>query len=225
MNQSPELDELFTALAKAQSEMDAATLDSANPFFKSKYASFNELVRVSRPSLTKHGLSVLQQIIPDESGNHLLVTKLCHASGQWVQSGMKINPIKQDVQAIGSYITYLKRYSYAALVGVVIDDESDDDGNAAVTSHKQQETVPLEKSSPPKQYINYEQKLREEQKNNPITQQQLEEINHELEGYHDIKKMVLSALTLPDLAFIPAPKYRSTIDRIREIKRARESVQ
>ena len=115
-DQTSQLNELFAALSKAQNEMDAAGLDAKNPFFKSKYATHAELVRASRPALTKHGLSVIQQVTVQEEF-HVLLTKLCHASGQWVQSRMKINPPKQDVQSLGSYITYLKRYCYAAIEG------------------------------------------------------------------------------------------------------------
>lgn len=125
------LNELFAALAKAQSSMPIASKDSDNPFFKSKYADFAEVIRVSRPSLAANGLTVLQRVITLQDGSQALHTVLGHSSGQYIDSLMRINPPKNDVQAIGSYITYLKRYSYAALVGVCSGDE-DDDGEAAM---------------------------------------------------------------------------------------------
>lgn len=122
--------ELFAALAKSQAEMHTAGPNSTNPFFKSKYADFGEIVKVSRPALTKNGLCVIQRVINSENGMELCTT-LGHSSGQYIESVIKINPLKTDVQSLGSYITYLKRYAYTAIVGVVVSDE-DDDGEASM---------------------------------------------------------------------------------------------
>ncbi len=122
--------ELFAALAKSQAEMNTAEPTSTNPFFKSKYADFSEIVKVSRPALTKNGLCVIQRVINNETGMELCTT-LGHSSGQYIESIIKINPLKTDVQSLGSYITYLKRYAYTAIVGVVVSDE-DDDGEASM---------------------------------------------------------------------------------------------
>lgn len=129
-HRSEQLNELFSALSKAQDEMKVAAKDSSNPFFKSKYANLQAIIEAARPALCKNGLAVTQQIISHEQGDYL-VTILGHSSGQWISSKMRIAPLKSDVQSLGSYITYLRRYSYATLVGVY--DGNDDDGNDAVT--------------------------------------------------------------------------------------------
>lgn len=126
---SSELNELFSALALAQQEMKVATKDSSNPFFKSKYANLQAIVESARPALCKNGLSVLQYVNQGEDGLDYLCTVLGHKSGQYITSRMKIAPAKQDVQSLGSYITYLRRYAYAAITGVY--DGEDDDGNSA----------------------------------------------------------------------------------------------
>lgn len=141
-NRSESLNELFGALAKAQAEMQVAELSSANPFFKSKYADFTTIVKASRPALTKNGLCVIQQILPNDAFG-VLHTILGHSSGQYIESQVDIKPIKADVQSLGSYITYLKRYSYTALVGITTGDE-DDDGEAAMS----RESKPQAKSQP-----------------------------------------------------------------------------
>ena len=123
------LNELFSALSKAQAQMHAALKTSDNPFFKSKYADFGEIVAASRPALSANGLSVIQRIICIDDGNEVLHSVLGHSSGQYIDSIMRIKPQKSDVQSLGSYITYLKRYAYAALVGVATED---DDGEGAV---------------------------------------------------------------------------------------------
>lgn len=134
-HRSEELKDLFTALAKAQAEMETAELSSSNPFFKTRYADLAAIVKASRPALTKHGLSIIQQIISHEDGQTMLHTMLCHTSGQWVESRVRIVPPKNDVQSIGSYITYLRRYSIAAICGIVSSD--DDDGEMAVAHNRQ----------------------------------------------------------------------------------------
>lgn len=140
---SSDTKELFTALAKAQAEMEAASLNAQNPFFKNRYADLAQIVKTSRPALTKHGLSVLQPIISHDDGNTYLITMLAHASGQYIESRLRINPPKSDVQTLGSYITYLRRYSYAALVGIVTSDE-DDDGETAVSLQRENSAVKVE---------------------------------------------------------------------------------
>src|SRR6185312_13884873 len=113
-NRSADIKELSTALAKAQGEMKAASLNCENPYFKSSYADLSEIVKVSRPALSKNGLSVIQQILPNEEGHNVLHCILTHSSGQWIESRMRILPAKPDIQSFASHVSYLRRYSYAA---------------------------------------------------------------------------------------------------------------
>lgn len=127
---SDHIDQLATALAKAQGEFLTAKKDKDNPFFKSKYADFESIVMSTRQALTKYGLSVAQSICRLSDGNHYLITILLHNSGQWIKSYAQHNPQKSDIQSLSSYNTYLKRMCYASLVGAVTTDH-DDDGNSA----------------------------------------------------------------------------------------------
>ena len=130
-SESQSLDKLYAALSKAQLEMLPAKTGSTNPFFKSKYADLASIVKASRKALGVNGLAVIQRIIRSGSAGMTLMTRLCHASGQWIESSMTVNPPKQDIQSLGSYLTYLRRYTYSAIVGVVASEE-DDDGEAAI---------------------------------------------------------------------------------------------
>ena len=129
-SESQSLDKLYAALSKAQLEMLPAKTGSSNPFFKSKYADLASIVKASRKALGINGLAVIQRILRSGSAGMTLMTRLCHASGQWIESSMTVNPPKQDIQSLGSYLTYLRRYTYSAIVGVVASEE-DDDGEAA----------------------------------------------------------------------------------------------
>lgn len=127
LTHSEQLDQLGTALAKAQAEIVGAKKDSANPFFKSDYADLASVWTACRKPLTANGLSVVQMPIM-EAGAVGVSTLLLHASGQWVRSTLHANPKDLGPQAVGSVITYLRRYALAAMAGV---SQIDDDANAA----------------------------------------------------------------------------------------------
>lgn len=201
-NMSSSIKELAVNLSKAQAEFKIAEKNQKNPFFKSSYADWQAIVQASRPSLTKYGLSIVQSTINKEDGAYLM-TILLHASGEWISSEAKINPPKQDIQAISSYRTYLKRMEYAALVGVVAGDE-DDDGEAAVASTRQ----------------NYQSSY-SYQTDEKITTEQLEQLEHELNDHIEIAEMVLKGLNIKTLRDMPKNKFLSSITRIRQIKDAR----
>lgn len=137
MNQSEVINELAGALSKAQGEMQAAIKDKVNPFFKSSYADLGSVWDAARPVLSKYGLCVMQTTEMSSDGARIImVTTLAHTSGQWMKSLLPLNPAKNDSQGIGAAITYLRRYSLSALVGVVCDD--DDDGEEDAGRGKQQ---------------------------------------------------------------------------------------
>lgn len=153
MSQSEFIHELAGALSKAQGEMQAAIKDKVNPFFKSSYADLGSVWDAARPVLSKYGLCIMQttEMVADGS-KIIMVTTLAHTSGQWVKSYLPLNPSKNDSQGVGAAITYLRRYSLSAIVGVVCDD--DDDGETAVGRGKHQNIqTPKQNNQFPKQDI------------------------------------------------------------------------
>jgi len=128
MEHSPEIAKLALALIKVQSKLEHAKKNSENPFFKSKYADLATVIDASRKLLTDNGLAVTQLVGggPDVAS---VTTMLVHESGEWLRDTVTGKPVKNDPQGIGSLITYLRRYSYQAIVG--FSSEEDDDGNAA----------------------------------------------------------------------------------------------
>ncbi len=132
MTHSDQLDQLATALAKAQQQIEGAKKDSTNPFFKSTYADLASVWAACRGALTQNGLSVVQ--LPGfDSGVATLTTILLHSSGQWIEGTAAAPIAKQDAQGVGGVITYLRRYALAAVAGVV---QEDDDGESAVVRGK-----------------------------------------------------------------------------------------
>lgn len=125
---SEKINELATALSKAQGEMTLASEDKVNPHFKSSYASLGSVWDACREPLSKNGLSVIQN--PHiEGGELFLVTMLLHSSGQWMKSIIPVTNAKNTPQALGSCITYMRRYALSSMVGIAPGD--DDDANAA----------------------------------------------------------------------------------------------
>jgi len=126
---SENINEISSALAKVQGEIKAAQKDGANPHFKSKFSSLNSHWEVCREVLSKNGLTVTQLPSITEDGKNVLVTMLCHSSGQWFKSCMILKPVKDDPQGMGSCLTYARRYMLSSIVGTTSDD--DDDGEEA----------------------------------------------------------------------------------------------
>lgn len=146
MSQSEQINELAAALAKAQGAMKAATKDTENSFFKSRYADLAAVMAVAREPLSKNSLAVIQS--PNYEGDSVWIeTTVVHSSGQWVASKYPVRPVKNDPQGIGSAISYARRYSLMAMVGIVADDGSDDDGNAASGKDAEPPTKPDRKAA------------------------------------------------------------------------------
>lgn len=127
---SEQIDQIVTALSKAQGLFTCAAKDSANPFFKSKYADLSSYWKACNEPLAAHDLAIVQ--CTDElDGKLYLITTLAHKSGQWFKSYLPIIVQKPDAQSLGSGITYMRRYALAAILGLATDDGSDDDGEKA----------------------------------------------------------------------------------------------
>lgn len=127
MMRSDQIGQLADALSKAQGAMRHAIKDSANPFFKSKYADLASVSDACRAELAAQGLSVVQLPTMRE-GKMVLEYLLLHKSGEFIGSELEMTPVKADPQGIGSAITYARRYTLAGIAGVATED---DDGNAA----------------------------------------------------------------------------------------------
>jgi hypothetical protein len=205
---SSQINELLGALSKAQGMITFATKDSKNPFYNSKYADLSSVWTACRDALSSNGLSVIQttEMVGDQL---MLVTLLGHASGQWIKSHLPINISKEDeldrsgkprkkneLHAMGSTLTYLRRYALSAIVGVSPDE--DDDGNQGGQTYKPE----------PKQVA----KLPDPQKQQEpvMTKQQIENLEEILKDNQEFKQEILSHYSkkgIKSLFEIPAKQY------------------
>jgi len=151
MKFSEQFANLAKAMVKVQRTVGVATKQGVNPFFKHngrahRYADLAEVWEVARGPLTENGIAVVQGATSDGTKVEV-TTRLIHVSGEWVEETIPLNPRPEKPkdqngnvireaepfvtpQAMGSAITYGRRYGLAALVGIVSEDE-DDDGNGA----------------------------------------------------------------------------------------------
>ena len=209
---SDELQDLFSALAEAQSEMPAVAGNKENPYFKERYIDLGDMITASRPSLTKFGLAVIQQILPNEDGQMILHTILSHSSGQWIESRIRIIPPKNDIRTMDSYVTYLRRCSYGSLIGIVgVNDDDDGEYASATDRDTFAKGTALNTKYNPK-----------ENQLETISRDQIEELQYELEGWSDIAEMVLDGLRIQNIADMPKDKFRISINKIRKIKSIRD---
>lgn len=148
---SEKIDALSIALAKAQAELPPAPKNADNPYFKSRYADLSSIYEAIRSVLPKHGLSVVQTMAQTTDCKCVCVrTTLIHESGQWIAGELSM-PIGQPYgpQQVGSAITYARRYSLSAIVGVV--SEEDDDANSVQQNFKQPTQKPVQQKPAQKQ--------------------------------------------------------------------------
>ncbi len=131
------------AIALSQLHVENALKSGTNPHFKSKYADLAEILNTVRPAFSANGIAIVQT--PTfESGVASVETMLCHESGEFISSVCSSPVSKQDAQGIGSAITYLRRYSLAAMCGIA---QEDDDGQHAVQEPQTQRQAPSRKLS------------------------------------------------------------------------------
>lgn len=194
--------QLFEALAKAQGEFGVAVKTGHNPHFNSSFADKEELIRVTRPALVKHGLSITQGIVWID-GAQFIETELGHLSGQSKISLVKINSEKATLQSFGSAITYIERYAYKALLGIATRDE-DDDGTAG------NEIV-----QPAKVEIEYKEPIDVETRF--IREDQLDQINDLLANYPEIKDTILMTYKIDSLNQIDRNKFYGILKRVTEM--------
>ena len=130
MKQSESIANLALSLSIVQGKLTHAKKDSANPFFKSKYADLESVWDSCRELLAGNGLAIMQfpGTYSDLDKSMSLTTMLTHSSGEYISQEMSVPVTKADAQGAGSALTYMRRYALAAVVGVV---QADDDGNAA----------------------------------------------------------------------------------------------
>lgn len=138
---SPSYARLALALSKAQRVMGGAKKDATNPHLKSKYADLASVWDACREPLAANGLAVAQ-LLESDGSKATVKTMLLHESGEYLETSITAKGKDDNIQTLGSIITYLRRYSLSAMVGIA---PEDDDGQAG--QHGQ--ATPQARQQPP----------------------------------------------------------------------------
>jgi hypothetical protein len=124
MKTSESIKTITPAFLEAQKKIKVAVKNAENNFFHNKYADLSAVIDACKKQLNDNGISVMQPI-----DGMSVETILIHTSGEWMSS---LTPIvcksQNDPQALGSAISYSRRYGLQSMVLIPADD---DDGNSA----------------------------------------------------------------------------------------------
>jgi hypothetical protein len=208
--ESQEKDQLYTALAQAQVEFP--TIRVNRKAFKNEYADLYAILKPVYPILNKYGLSI-RPWGGLEDGKQLIGARIMHKSGQYetnvflFEADACKNPNDQVSHKKQGALTYFNRNHMKDMLGVLIsDDPEDDDGQGQNIAERVQHPIHHLIGS------------------DHISADQLQEIEHILEGHIDIAKKVLMGFDIKFLAHIPKDQYLKTVDRIRFLKTQYESI-
>jgi len=115
---------IYAALSKFHEEVGKITKDSTNPHFKSKYADIDTVLDAIRLPLKKAGLCFTQ--LPMQGGMKTIISTIDGESS--IESFVEYVLDKQNMQGLGSAMTYARRYALVSMLGL---EAEDDDGNNA----------------------------------------------------------------------------------------------
>jgi hypothetical protein len=133
-----DLKEMPKALVKMQNHLENPIKDSSG--YNYKYAQLDQLIALIKPVLSDYGFTVIQA--PYSSENRVGVeTMLIHESGEFIKftldSELSTGQTK-GCQAVGSQISYYRRYSILSLFNLA---QEDDDGQTASKPQKNKKAM------------------------------------------------------------------------------------
>ena len=129
MKTSTSITTIAKSLAAASASLRNPGQDATNPHFRSKYTSLVGLIDSLRAPLHAHGIIVLQPVSSPVAGRVRVTTTLLHSSGEWMSSTADLAS-GATAQSFGTAVSYLRRYTLQAMLGVSGDADADDDGEA-----------------------------------------------------------------------------------------------
>jgi hypothetical protein len=114
---------IYAKIHAAKQEIGVVKKNAKNPHFKNTYADLNALIEAVEPILLSKGLILLQPIKDGKVFTQVIDTE----TFEMVESSIDLSP-NLTAQALGSQITYYRRYTLQSLMSLQADD---DDGQKA----------------------------------------------------------------------------------------------
>tara|TARA_R100001594_G_scaffold17957_1_gene36153 strand:- start:1571 stop:2230 length:660 start_codon:yes stop_codon:yes gene_type:complete len=134
---------IAAALVGAISELQDPFMDAQNPHFKNHYATLKSCLDTVRPTLARHGLVLMQFVMPSANGGDRLVTRLLHESGGFMEDEGISLVGADNMQKLGSAISYARRYGLLAILGLVGDPDDDAEIASAPAAPPQLKPTPV----------------------------------------------------------------------------------
>lgn len=130
MKKSESIAEITKAMVNVQKQLKPLEKSANNPFTESKYTPLDEISKAILELTPEQGIAVFQEPVSTERNSVGVGTLLSHTSGEWIEFepfDMEIvsNKKMSSAQEAGSTITYTKRYTLAAIFGIVSDEDKD----------------------------------------------------------------------------------------------------
>ena len=141
-NKKPAVANLYTDLIEVQKAIP--TIAKTSKAVYGNYANFDDIIKIVRPLLNEHNFVLIQKTQTQQGEQFTsigIVTELIHVSGEKITSDPFIVPLQSEkgkslAQTAGSILTYAKRYSLCALLGIATGDDTD--GNYGINQQQQQ---------------------------------------------------------------------------------------
>ncbi|MBR5007839.1 MAG: ERF family protein [Methanocorpusculum sp.] len=154
MNESVSIQTLFSDLVKAQAEFPTLPKDKSG--YGYKYTDLDTVISTVKPILAKHNLGFMQ-MLTNLDGRSAITTRIFNSSGEWIEDTTPLPDVAMAktnaAQNLGAAITYMKRYTLCAMLGISSDE--DVDGNAQMNAPKpQNNSKPQEMDAEKQKVIN-----------------------------------------------------------------------
>lgn len=127
MKQTEKTNTLLQSLVEAQAEFETLPKDKAG--YGYNYTDLDTVISYIRPILKNHGLGFMQMLSTLEGNQPAITTRLIHSSGEWIEDTTPLPPVQlakgNAAQNLGAAITYMKRYTLCAMLGISSDEDAD----------------------------------------------------------------------------------------------------
>jgi len=206
---SAEINELAEALAAAQGEYVDIPYNRTNLSWSDEYTDLDMVMKYIRPCLSKNKLALNQWTELTSDGSTILHTELMHASGQWKESRIKVVPSRNDIRTFDSVMADYRRQQAIGLLGVTLQgDPKDDDGEIDVAVNYKESVKPSDTKM-----------IRSKESFDCISQEQLEELEVELDGYPTLAEELMTKYKLRALGDMPKTKFKFAVEQIRKLRK------
>lgn len=155
MKQTESVKTLLENLANAQAEF--VTLPKDKNGYNYKYTDLDTVISTVKPIFAKYKLGFMQSLTTLENGKWAMTTRLFNASGEWIEDTTPLPDVSlakgNAAQNVGAAITYMKRYTLCAMLGISSDEDPDGkpDGNVDYNRRAQeQKKAPAKPAFTPK---------------------------------------------------------------------------